>query len=140
LQDGSAAKLVGQKMAERLARILIVDHSGGEAATLQSCVNGEDRIVAVAEEFRELMATAAEYRPDLVVLVARPQIEGVCTECQTLKRGLPKALVLIIGTVDELWDIELVVDAGADDFLTSPIDEAELTKRVDNLLRLSRVI
>jgi PleD family two-component response regulator len=43
-------------------------------------------------------------------------------------------------SLNDLREIERLVDDGADDFLSSPIDEAELTKRVDNLLRLSRVL
>ncbi len=118
-------------MAARLARILIDGLSGTEAARVQRCVAGDDRIVAVADESRYLMATAAEFQPDLVVLVAKSDIAEVCLQCRMLKHAFPRLLVLVNCTVGEL-----IADAGADDFLTSPIQEAELSKRVDNLLRL----
>jgi DNA-binding response OmpR family regulator len=127
-------------MAEQIARILVVDRSGAETASLQQCVAGDDRIVAVADESRDLMATVAEFRPNLVILVAASDIVGSCRECRALKRDAPKLLVLATCSLGELGDIELLVDAGIDDFLSSPINAAELSKRVDNLLRLSWVI
>jgi PleD family two-component response regulator len=41
--------------------------------------------------------------------------------------------------LNELGDIERAVQAGTDDFLSKPVNKAELLKRVDNMLKLHHV-
>lgn len=127
-------------MAEQGVRILIVNRSRIEASHVERCVTTANRSVAVADEFGDLMATVAEFGPHFVILVAALNIAESCRQCRALKRDAPQSLVLATGSLGGLGDIELLVDAGVDDFLSSPIQEQELTKRVDNLLRLSRVL
>jgi DNA-binding response OmpR family regulator len=123
-------------MAQRPARILIVDHRGQEAAAVQRCVAGADRIVVVAEETCDLMATLAEFSPHLVLLVAESNV-AICPQCRELKRSLPGILVMATCDFSGLHEIEQLAEAGVDDFLSNPTDDAELRHRVDNLLRLA---
>jgi DNA-binding response OmpR family regulator len=66
-----------------------------------------------------------------------PQLNGF-EVCQRIK-GDPKTsstMVLMVTALNELGDIERAVKAGTDDFLTKPVNRAELLKRVGNMLRL----
>ena len=48
-------------------------------------------------------------------------------------------MILMVTALNELGDIERAVQAGTDDFLTKPVNKAELLKRVDNMLKLHHV-
>jgi DNA-binding response OmpR family regulator len=48
-------------------------------------------------------------------------------------------MILMVTALNELGDIERAVQAGTDDFLSKPINKLELTKRVENMLRLRHV-
>lgn len=86
----------------------------------------------------EAMAKVTEGPPDLVILdVMMPKMSGF-EVCRRLKsdpatRGIP---VLMVTALDEVGDHERAVDSGTDEFLTKPVDRAELVDRVTSLLRL----
>jgi two-component system, OmpR family, alkaline phosphatase synthesis response regulator PhoP len=86
----------------------------------------------------EAMAKVAEGSPDLVILdVMMPKMSGF-EVCRRLKsdpatRSIP---VLMVTALDEMGDHERAVDSGTDEFLTKPVDRAELVDRVTSLLRL----
>lgn len=48
-------------------------------------------------------------------------------------------MVLMTTALNELDDIERAVAAGCDDFLSKPVNKLELTKRVENMLKLRRL-
>jgi DNA-binding response OmpR family regulator len=48
-------------------------------------------------------------------------------------------MVLMVTALNEAGDIERAVKAGTDDFLSKPVNRVELTKRVENMLKLYHV-
>ena len=48
-------------------------------------------------------------------------------------------MILMVTALNELGDIERAVQAGTDDFLSKPVNKAELLKRVENMLKLRHV-
>jgi CheY-like chemotaxis protein len=48
-------------------------------------------------------------------------------------------MILMVTALNELGDIERAVAAGCDDFLSKPVNKLELTKRVENMLKLRHV-
>ena len=48
-------------------------------------------------------------------------------------------MILMVTALNELGDIERAVAAGTDDFLSKPVNKIELTKRVQNMLRLKDI-
>jgi DNA-binding response OmpR family regulator len=66
-----------------------------------------------------------------------PKLSGY-EVCQRLRKD-PKTKsipILMVTALNEMGDIEKAVSAGADDFLTKPINRLELTVRVRSLLRV----
>jgi two-component system alkaline phosphatase synthesis response regulator PhoP len=61
--------------------------------------------------------------------------------CQKLKDDpATKGIMILMATaLNELGDIERAVNAGADDFLSKPVNKLELLKRVDNMLKRRHV-
>ena len=58
---------------------------------------------------------------------------------QWVKRALLLIPIVMIALFMLLGDIERAVQAGTDDFLSKPVNKAELLKRVDNMLKLHHV-
>jgi putative two-component system response regulator len=93
---------------------------------------------AVAVNGAEAIEKAKSYSPDLILLdVMMPQIDGF-EVCRRLKED-PTTKHIPIIIITALADREPKVRglaAGANDFLTKPIDRAELMARAKNLLRI----
>src|ERR1700677_1367070 len=123
-------------------RILVVDDIEANVRLLQAKLSAEYYDVLTASDGVTALAIAAEERPDLVLLdVMMPGMDGF-EVCRRLKedpatRHIPVVLVTALdGRADRITGLE----AGADEFLTKPIDDILLFARVKSLTRLKLVI
>ena len=90
---------------------------------------------------RDALHAAMEERPDLVLLdVGLPGLNGldVCRRLRADTRTIALPIILVTGQTSSR-DVVAGLDAGADDFVRKPYDEAELMARVRSVLRLARV-
>ncbi|HSU06801.1 MAG TPA: PleD family two-component system response regulator [Acetobacteraceae bacterium] len=124
------------------ARILIVDDVPANARLLEAKLSAEYYQVATARDGFEGMALARSWQPDLILLdVMMPGMDGFeC--CRRLKRQsetlhIPVVMVTALGAAAERLT---GLDAGADDFLTKPVDHPTLMARVRSLIRLKRLL
>jgi CheY-like chemotaxis protein len=120
------------------AKILIADDHAANRELLEAYLDDMDCDIACAIDGKDTLTKIEQFQPDLVLLdVMMPQLNGF-EVCQRIK-GDPKTsstMVLMVTALNELGDIERAVKAGTDDFLTKPVNRAELLKRVGNMLRL----
>jgi putative two-component system response regulator len=89
---------------------------------------------------REALRAAMEETPDLVLLdIGLPGMSGldVCRRLRADPRTIALPIVLVTGQTASR-DVVAGLDAGADDFVRKPYDEAELMARVRSVLRLAR--
>lgn len=118
------------------ARVLIADDNPQNASLLEEYLDGDEFQVVVASDGEETLARVRDFQPDVLLLdIMMPKLSGF-EVCKRLKsdaasRNLP---VLMITALDQPSDIERAVDAGADDFLTKPIHQTELVRRVRALI------
>ncbi|WP_295195599.1 PleD family two-component system response regulator [uncultured Brevundimonas sp.] len=124
------------------ARILVVDDVDVNVRLLEAKLTIEYYDVLTCNDGLSALAIAAEHQPDLILLdVMMPGMDGFET-CRRLKaqaetRHIPVVLVTALdGREDRIKGLE----AGADDFLTKPIDDVILFARVKSLTRLKQVM
>ena len=124
------------------ARILVVDDIEANVRLLEAKLTAEYYEVLTASDGPTALAIAAQEKPDIVLLdVMMPGMDGFQV-CRRLKddpetRHVPVVLVTALdGRADRIAGLE----AGADEFLTKPIDDVMLFARVRSLTRLKMVI
>jgi two-component system cell cycle response regulator len=90
----------------------------------------------------EALAKVAADAPDLILLdVMMPGMDGF-TVCRRLKDQDETRLIpiVIMTALDAKADRITGIQAGADDFLTKPVDEAELVARIETALKLKHTV
>lgn len=119
-------------------RILVVDDDPNNVELLAAMVRAEGWIPVEAQSGEEALEIVARDEPDLVLMdVMMPGMDGY-TLCRHLK-AQPRDVVLPVIMITALSYTEDRLDglaAGADDFLTKPIERAEIIARVRLFLRL----
>lgn len=123
------------------ARILVVDDVAANIRLLSARLTAEFYEVASAASGPDALAIAAEWSPDVMLLdVMMPGMDGY-EVCRALKRNPATAHIPVI-MLTALTDQEERVrglEAGADDFLSKPVDDATLFARLRALLRVKQV-
>ena len=119
-------------------RILIADDNEPNRELLEAYLSSIDCEIVVAIDGQDTLDKVASFVPDLILLdVMMPKLSGF-EVCKKLKgdEATSAIMVLMVTALNELGDIERAVAAGTDDFLSKPVNQAELLKRVENMLRL----
>jgi len=122
------------------ARILIVDDNETNRDILRTrlAVHGYDLLEAGDGE--QALAMAREHCPDLVLLdVMMPKLD--VEVCRMLKHdpAFPFMSVILVTARAGSKDVVMGLDAGADEYLTKPIDQLALVARVKSALRLKEL-
>ena len=124
------------------ARILVVDDVDVNVRLLEAKLTIEYYDVLSCNDGATALDLAAQHQPDLILLdVMMPGMDGFET-CRRLKaqaetRHIP---VVLVTALDGRHDRIRGLEAGADDFLTKPIDDVILFARVKSLTRLKQVM
>jgi PAS domain S-box-containing protein len=120
------------------ARILIVDDERHNRQLLEVMLAREGLVLLSAASGEEALAMVAQHSPDLILLdIMMPGMDGYAVVAAIKNNASTKNIPVIMVTALDDRDARLLgLNAGAEDFLTKPVDRAELTLRVRNLLRL----
>lgn len=121
-------------------RILVVDDVKANVRLLEARLLAEYFEVKTAENGQEALRVLAGWPCDVVLLdVMMPGLDGFET-CRRIKAD-PRTThvpVVMITALDQSGDRIRGFEAGADDFLTKPINDMALVTRVKNLIGLKR--
>jgi two-component system cell cycle response regulator len=120
------------------ARVLVVDDILSNVKLLEAKLSAEYFEVMSAFNGLECLAKMEETIPDIVLLdVMMPGMDGfeVCRRIKNNPRTAHVPVVMVTA-LDQPSDRVAGLEAGADDFLTKPVDDAALFARVRSLVRL----
>src|SRR5258708_15383047 len=121
------------------ARVLVVDDILSNVKLLEAKLSAEYFEVMTAFNGLECLSKMEENIPDIVLLdVMMPGMDGfeVCRRIKSNPRTAHVPVVMVTA-LDQPSDRVAGLDAGADDFLTKPVDDAALFARVRSLGRLT---
>jgi putative two-component system response regulator len=121
-------------------RVLVVDDEPAVTVLFERLLTQDGYSVRIANDAPSALAAIASFNPDVILLdVVLPGGDGFSL-CQRLKQDAATRLtpvVLVTGLTDRDNRIH-GRQAGADDFITKPVDPQELLARVASRARLKR--
>ncbi len=123
------------------ARILIVEDDPQNIELMKAQLHGEGYSIDCAVDGEDALLHMSQSKPDLVLLdILLPKKSGY-EVCKRLKSQADTRAIPVI-MVTALKDMESRVKGiavGADDFLSRPVDKAELVARVKSMLRIKKL-
>jgi two-component system alkaline phosphatase synthesis response regulator PhoP len=124
------------------ATVLIVDDNAQNLELLEAYMAELPDVRPItATHGIEALEKVASDRPDLILLdIMMPKMSGF-EVCKHIKadphtRDIP---IIMVTALDELGDEERARECGADEFVCKPVNRADLTARVTNLLRIRQM-
>lgn len=119
-------------------RILVVDDQAMNVDILKDRLIIQGYEILTATDGEEALSIAIAQHPDLILLdIIMLGMDGL-EVCRRLKSNLslPLMPIIMITAKSETQDIVAGFQAGADEYLTKPLDQAALVARIEAMLRL----
>jgi diguanylate cyclase (GGDEF)-like protein len=135
------AAAIQQDPAETLGRILVVDDNSDNVEIIATRLRYRGYQIVEATTGEEALSSVHRDCPDLILLdVMLPDIDGYEIS-RRIKNDdtLPFIPIILVTARDSTQDKVAGLDAGADDYLTKPINFPELEARVRSMLRIKRL-
>jgi two-component system cell cycle response regulator len=127
--------------AERLERILVVDDHPDNVEIITARLSSRGFHVETATNGQEALQRVQENPPHLILLdVMMPLMDGYEVSRRIKNdEALPYIPIILVTARDSTQDKVEGLDAGADDYLTKPVNFPELEARVRSMLRIKRL-
>jgi class 3 adenylate cyclase/CheY-like chemotaxis protein len=120
------------------ALILVVDDNEANLDILETRLASQGYATARAMDGEAALEAARQQKPDLILLdIMMPKVDGI-EVCRRLKAdpAAPFTPIILVTAKADTKDVVRGLDAGADDYLTKPVDQAALSARVRSMLRI----
>jgi adenylate cyclase len=121
--------------------ILIADDNEANREILGRLLEARGYDLLMASDGEEALACARSKLPDLVLLdIMMPKMDGF-EVCQRLKadKNLPFMPIILVTARADSKDVVRGLEAGGDEYVTKPIDQAALVARVRSALRIKEL-
>src|SRR5437763_16427790 len=118
--------------------ILVVDDVADNVEILQLRLESQGYEVITAGDGEAALAVIRDKLPDLVLLdIMMPKLDGIATVKQLkADAALPFIPVILVTARADTKDVIAGIEAGGDDYLTKPVDQAALMARARAMLRI----
>ncbi len=119
-------------------QILIADDNPENLDIFQTRLAAHGYEILTATDGEQALAVAREKQPDLILLdVMMPKMDGI-EVCRHLKAdsSFPFVPIVMLTAKAGLQDVVAGLEAGADEYLTKPVDHTALVARVKSMLRI----
>ncbi len=127
--------------AAATAKILVIDDEADVRNVLRDVLSAAGYIIVTASDGREALPLTLKDKPDLILSDIRmPKLDGL-TLCKALRvnpetKSIPVIMLTSYNTSEQM---EAAMTAGADDFLTKPLNMEEVKIRVRSMLKLKNI-
>ncbi|MDX2157974.1 MAG: response regulator [Hyphomicrobiaceae bacterium] len=121
--------------------ILVADDNEDNRAILVARLEAQGYRTVIARDGEEALAVATVEHPDVILLdVLMPKRDGL-EVCRALKTdaSMPFTPIILVTARTATSDVVTGLDAGADDYLTKPVEHAALLARVRAMLRIKEL-
>lgn len=118
--------------------ILIVDDNPANVEIFQMRLSANNYDIITATDGEMGLAAAREKQPDLILLdIMMPKMNGI-EVCRHIKEdpSQPFMPIIMVTAKADSKDVVAGLEAGADEYLTKPVDHAALVARVKSMLRI----
>lgn len=118
--------------------ILIVDDNPANVEIFEMRLAANDYEIITATDGEAGLSMARDCLPDLVLLdIMMPKMDGI-EVCRHLRAdsSLPFMPIIMVTAKTDSKDVVAGLEAGADEYLTKPVDHAALVARVRSMLRI----
>lgn len=126
-------------MLETSPLILVIDDEADNFEVVEALLDRENYQLIYLSDAQQAFILLNSFQPNVILLdVMMPQLSGI-EFCQTFKshpqwRHIPVIMVTALNSSD---DLSRCLAAGADDFISKPLDGLELRSRVRSMLRIN---
>lgn len=129
-------------MTEPQTKILVVDDEEKNVKLMEAILLPRGYQIIKAFNGEEALRQVAEHTPDLILLDVMMPIMNGFEVCKKLKDDVETRLIpiVIMTALGQLDDRVKGIEAGADDFLTKPVNRDELLARIQTSLRLKQAV
>ncbi len=121
-----------------MEKILVIEDDRATRKALQQIFEPEGYSVAVAQNGAEGLAIFRQERPNFVILDLRMPLANGQDVCRQIRKESEDVPILILTGSNAEIDRVLLLELGADDYVTKPFSPKELLARVRAILRRSR--
>jgi len=121
--------------------VLVADDNDDSREIVETMLTTSGYATATATDGEEAIARVWEIVPDLIVLdVMMPKLDGL-EVCRRLRADsmLPFIPIVLVTAKSGIQDVVDGLEAGADDYLTKPVEHAALIARVQSMLRIKKL-
>lgn len=122
-------------------RILIVDDTPANVEILQMRLAANGYEILTAGDGEEALEIIGDQRPDLILLdIMMPKVDGI-EVCRRVKAddALPFIPIILVTSKADPKDIVAGLEAGAEEYLTKPVEHTALVARVKSMLRIKEL-
>lgn len=118
--------------------ILVVDDDPDNFDVIETLLSHQDYQFHYTASGQDALASLDAVQPDLILLdVMMPGMDGieVCQRIKTMSRWQAVPIIMVTALASKS-DLAQCLSAGADDFISKPVNRLELTARVRSMLRI----
>ena len=122
-------------------RILVVDDNETNRDILVTRLGMHGYDLLQAADGEEAIEVAHSAQPDLILLdVMMPKLDGIeATKRLKADERLPFTPIILVTAKADSKDVVTGLEAGADEYLTKPVDQTSLVARVKSMLRVKEL-
>ncbi|PZO40538.1 MAG: GGDEF domain-containing response regulator [Pseudanabaena frigida] len=125
-------------MVGTLSSILVIDDEPDNFDVIQALLSDQNFILHYSNSGEEALARLDVFQPDVILLdVMMPIIDGieVCRRIKAMPLWESVPIIMVTALTSKI-DLARCFDAGADDFISKPVNRLELLARVRSMLRI----